>query len=164
MLFPSQTTDSRQNGKRTTNLIHWSQKQITVNWNELLWTRTVPFIPQNKETHIRERNENCEQKEGPIAFSKIIYVVRPRRFQRRQNKSWGEFWEPERKKHEENRVTCNYRYEIRFSLSAHFVTILKWLCHKEDNHLLIFCVFSRDCSSNISRKNKLENVWEYFKN
>jgi hypothetical protein len=39
----------------------------------------------------------------------------------------------------------------------------KWLYHKEDNHLLIFCVFSRNCSSNISQKYKLGNFWEYFK-
>jgi hypothetical protein len=28
---------------------------------------------------------------------------------------------------------------------------LKWLYEKEDNHLLIFCVFSRDSSSDISQ-------------
>ncbi len=39
---------------------------------------------------------------------------------------------------------------------------LKWFYHKEDNHLLIFCVFSRECSS-ISQKYKLGIVWEYFK-
>jgi hypothetical protein len=33
-----------------------------------------------------------------------------------------------------------------------FVRDLKWLYHKEDNHLLIFCVLSRDCSLNISQK------------
>jgi hypothetical protein len=40
---------------------------------------------------------------------------------------------------------------------------LKWLYRKEGNHLLIFCVFSRDCSSNISQKYKLGNFWEYFR-
>jgi hypothetical protein len=44
-----------------------------------------------------------------------------------------------------------------------YIKYLKWLYHKEDNHLLIFCVFSRDCSSNISQKYKLGNFWEYFK-
>jgi hypothetical protein len=34
---------------------------------------------------------------------------------------------------------------------------LKWLYHKEDNHLLNFCVFSKDCSSNISQKYELGN-------
>jgi hypothetical protein len=29
---------------------------------------------------------------------------------------------------------------------------LKWLYHEEDNHFLIFCVFSGDCCSNISQK------------
>ncbi len=29
---------------------------------------------------------------------------------------------------------------------------LKWLYHTENNHLLIFCVFSWDCSSNMSGK------------
>jgi hypothetical protein len=40
---------------------------------------------------------------------------------------------------------------------------LKRLYHEEDNHLLIFCVFSRGRSSNISQKFKLKNFWEYFK-
>jgi hypothetical protein len=35
---------------------------------------------------------------------------------------------------------------------------LKWLYHKEDNPLLIFCVSSRDCSSNISQKYELGNL------
>ncbi len=40
---------------------------------------------------------------------------------------------------------------------------LKRLYHKEDNHLLIFGVFSRGRSSNISREYELGNVLEYFK-
>ncbi len=42
-------------------------------------------------------------------------------------------------------------------------TLLKWLYHQEDNHLLIFSIFSRDRSSNISQKYKLGNFLEYFK-
>ncbi len=41
--------------------------------------------------------------------------------------------------------------------------LLKWLYHKGENHLLIFCILSRDCSSNISQKYELGNFWEYFK-
>jgi hypothetical protein len=37
------------------------------------------------------------------------------------------------------------------------VTDLKRLYQIKDNHLLIFCVFSRGCSSNISQKYKLGN-------
>ncbi len=40
---------------------------------------------------------------------------------------------------------------------------LKRLYHKEDNHLLIFCVFSRGRSSDISQKYNIGNFWEYFK-
>jgi hypothetical protein len=44
-----------------------------------------------------------------------------------------------------------------------FLSNLKWFYHKGDNHLLIFYVLSRDCSSNFSHKYKLGNFWEYFK-
>jgi hypothetical protein len=37
------------------------------------------------------------------------------------------------------------------------ITELKRLHQKEDNHLLIFCIFSRGRSSNISQKDKLGN-------
>ncbi len=40
---------------------------------------------------------------------------------------------------------------------------LRRLYHKEENHMLIFCVFSRDRSSNISQNCELENFWEYVK-
>jgi hypothetical protein len=40
---------------------------------------------------------------------------------------------------------------------------LRRLYHKEDNHMLIFCVFSTDRNSNISQKYILGNFWEYFK-
>ncbi len=40
---------------------------------------------------------------------------------------------------------------------------LKRLYPKEDNHLLIFCVFSTGRNSNISQKYILGNFWEHFK-
>jgi hypothetical protein len=49
-------------------------------------------------------------------------------------------------------------------LSLRFIYIfvsLKRLYHKEDNYLLIFCVFSWGRSSNISQKYTLGNSWEY---
>jgi hypothetical protein len=47
--------------------------------------------------------------------------------------------------------------EHDFSKLVAFFLFLKRLYHKEDNHLLIFCVFSRGRGSNISQKYKSGN-------
>jgi hypothetical protein len=53
----------------------------------------------------------------------------------------------------------NSSFDIRllYVLVLYYLSLLKRLYHKEDNHLLIFFVSSSDRRSNISQKYKLGN-------
>jgi hypothetical protein len=51
----------------------------------------------------------------------------------------------------------NFLYHLLRGFLINKKRISKCLYHKEGNHLLILCVFLRDCSSNFSQKYKLGN-------